>query len=161
MGGNKPLLNVDTAYGPLEEDRYEAEIKMTDRYQQFTAELLRLALLGIAVFGFLFKEVFLDFDCAKNPNVDIATVKDIAGIAILLFGLCSLSSLVFRYWSVESLRFYLEGLRFAKVGDQDKAKIKLKQRNRRVIICIFSKAIAALSLAFGALLMAFSFFRLL
>src|SRR5829696_7297238 len=57
-----PLNNPKEAYGKLEEDKYKAKLQLVDRYQSFVAELLRLSLLGIAVFGFLYKEMFTDLD---------------------------------------------------------------------------------------------------
>jgi hypothetical protein len=45
---NDPLASEETAYKALDEKQYKAEMELADRYQAFTAELLRLALLGIA-----------------------------------------------------------------------------------------------------------------
>jgi hypothetical protein len=161
MRENSPLAQPDTAYGELEEKQYKAEVELADRYQSFTAELLRLSLLGIAIFGFLYKEVFLDFDRKKHPLVPIDMLKTIASFSILLFGICALLALVFRYWSAESTRLYIEGLRFLKAGNQEKAELGLKSRSRAVVVCIASKAGAAASLAAGAVLVAFVFFKLL
>jgi hypothetical protein len=53
-----PLRDPDKAFGDLEEREYRAELELVDRYQAFVAELLRLSLAGIAVFGFLYKITF-------------------------------------------------------------------------------------------------------
>jgi hypothetical protein len=53
-----PLDEPETAFGDLDEGRYKAELELVDRYQTFVAELLRLSLLGIAVFGYLYKITF-------------------------------------------------------------------------------------------------------
>ena len=54
-----PLRNPDTAFGRLDEERYRAERYLVEQYQAFVAELLRLSLLGIAVFGSLYKIIFI------------------------------------------------------------------------------------------------------
>jgi hypothetical protein len=53
-----PLRDPDKASVKLEEGKYRAELELVDRYQSFVAELLRLSLAGIAVFGFLYKITF-------------------------------------------------------------------------------------------------------
>ena len=54
-----PLSDPTKAFRELKEDKYKAELQLVDRYQSFVAELLRLSLLGIAVFGFLYtRQIF-------------------------------------------------------------------------------------------------------
>ncbi|MCP4610139.1 MAG: hypothetical protein GY845_15630 [Planctomycetes bacterium] len=161
MRENSPLAQPETAYGDLNEKQYKAEVELADRYQGFTTELVRLSLLGIAVFGFLYKEVFWGFDSKEHPNIQIDCVKELASWSIFLFGICTLFALVFRYFSAESTRYYIEGLRFFEAGKQDKARLKLKKRNSAVIVCIVSKAGAVLCLAVGAMLVAWVFIKLL
>jgi hypothetical protein len=57
-GLDEKLLKPKTAYVQLDEKRYKAEQELVDRYKWFVAEILRLSLAGIVVFGFLLKEVF-------------------------------------------------------------------------------------------------------
>lgn len=156
-----PLSSLTTAYQLLEEKIYRAEIEITDRYQNFTAELLRLALLGIGAFGFLYKEVFFDFDVTKHPNINIELAKIFASISLFLFGITSVFALIFRYCSSEGLRTYLEGLRYIQAGLITRGEKKLKERKIFLFACILSKAIAAFSLAIGALMTALTFLKLL
>ena len=51
---------------PVEEESYKADLEVTDRYQNFSTELLRVSLLGIGVFGFLLKEVILNEKVSAN-----------------------------------------------------------------------------------------------
>lgn len=158
---NDPLLSSTTAYQSLEEKKYQAEIELADRYQAFTAELLRLALLGIGVFGFLYKEVFIDFEVATHPDINIDLAKSLASWGIILFGITSIFALIFRYFSSEWVRIYLEGLRYIEANCISKAEKKLKARPWILAVCIFSKAMSASSLAVGAFLSALAFFQLL
>ena len=59
MSKNDPLNNPGTAFDELTETSYKAELELVDRYQSFTAELLRLSLIGIAVFGFLYDKLYM------------------------------------------------------------------------------------------------------
>ena len=61
-----PLSDPTKAFGELKEDKYKAELQLVDRYQSFVAELLRLSLAGIAVFGFLYEYLI----SSNSPSVD-------------------------------------------------------------------------------------------
>ncbi len=92
---NNPLRNLETAFGKLDEEKYRAERDLVDRYQAFVAELLRLSLLGIAVFGFLYKIIF-------EANLGMSTLTQfastLAAIGVLMFGISA-----FLLWSLGSL----------------------------------------------------------
>lgn len=152
-----PLEDPDKAFGRLDEGKYTAELELVDRYQSFVAELLRLSLAGIAVFGFLYEYLF----SSKPP---MAT-NVLAASGVLMFGISAASALVFRFFATEGARFYIEALRFAdaNAGDEQKerARKSLDIRYDKIRICRPSKGIAALSLALGGVLEALAFFVLL
>ena len=91
---NNPLRNLETAFGKLDEEKYRAERDLVDRYQAFVAELLRLSLLGIAVFGFLYKIIFEANLLSKLPQ----TAPKLAALGVLMFGISA-----FLLWSLGSL----------------------------------------------------------
>jgi hypothetical protein len=95
MAYSEPLRNPNEAFGDLNENQYRAELELVDRYQSFVAELLRLSLLGIAAFGFLYKTILGDPQATKLlENIDLAI--EIAGYGVLMFGICAMSALIFR-----------------------------------------------------------------
>ena len=153
-----PLRDPDKAFGPLEEGSYRAELELVDRYQSFVAELLRLSLLGIAVFGFLYKITF-------EGGTTIGVAKVPAALGILAFGIGAFAALVFRFFAAEGARFYIEALRFttpnADYAQKERARKSLDTRYRKVHICRRSKEIAAVALALGGVLEALAFFLLL
>jgi hypothetical protein len=100
-----PLRNPDTAFGKLDEDKYRAERDLVDRYQAFVAELLRLSLLGIAVFGFLYKITF-------EAGATLGLAKVLAALGIFAFGISALFALAFRFYAVESFDLYIQAFRF-------------------------------------------------
>ena len=117
---------------------------------------------GRAVFGFLYKEVFLNFEPTKSPNINIELAKHYASISIFFFGVTSASALAFRYCSSEGLRVYIEGLRYVQAGMICKGQRKLKcERKLFLVLCIVSKFVSALSLAIGAVMTALTFLELL
>jgi hypothetical protein len=152
-----PLRDPDKAFGVLDEGKYRAELELVDRYQSFVAELLRLSLAGIAVFGFLSEYLF----SSKTPII----TNVLAASGVLLFGLSAAGALVFRFFASEGARFYIEALRFtaANAGREQKerARKSLDIRNGKVRICRTSKGFAALTLAVGGVLEAVAFFLLL
>ena len=131
-----PLNKPTEAYGKLEEDRYKAELQLVDRYQSFVAELLRLSLLGIAVFGFLYKEMFTDL--GPSPLLTIGGVsftiggvaKILAAAGVFLFGLAAVAALLFRFAATEGARYYIEGLRFPI--DMRRAQKSLNMRSAKI-----------------------------
>jgi hypothetical protein len=146
-----PLRNPDTAFGKLDEDKYRAERDLVDRYQAFVAELLRLSLLGIALFGFLYKITF-------EAGAPIGVAHVLAALGILAFGISALTALLFRFFATTSLGLYIQALRFKECTPpkMEDAKKSLDRRHLRNRICTRSKLIAALTLAVGGALVAFA-----
>jgi hypothetical protein len=147
------LRDPDKAFVKLEEGKYRAELELVDRYQSFVAELLRLSLAGIAVFGFLYKITF-------EAGATIGVAKVPAALGILAFGISAASALVFRFFAAEGARFYIEALRFnppnADSAQKKRARESLEIRDEKVRFCRLSKEIAALALAVGGVLEAFA-----
>ena len=167
-----PLLEPGTAFGQLDEKRYKAEVELVERYQSFVAELLRLALLGIAVFGFLYESIFQKLPLPHSEFHIYA--KWLAAISVLMFGFSAALALFFRFYSTEGARFYIEALRFV-TNDEDraknnegsaennnnKAKKSLDKRCQNIDRCWWSKIGAAFLLGVGGLFAAIAFALLL
>ena len=142
-----PLDMPETAFGELQEDKYKGELELVDRYQTFVGELLRLSLLGIAVFGYLYKITF-----ENNANMEIAKYPAAAGV--VMFGICALTALIFRYFATEGARFYIQALRYTPTNNagraqEERAEESINARHGKVVICRWSKASAAIALGLG------------
>ena len=152
-----PLKDPDKAFGDLNEGKYRAELELVDQYQAFVAELLRLSLAGIAVFGFLYEYL-------SSSNSSIIT-NVLAAFGVLMFGISAAFALFFRFFATEGARFYIEALRFtpanATCAQKDRAQQSLDIRDGKIRFCRTSKAIAAVTLAVGGMSEAFAFFLLL
>lgn len=157
------LDNPEYAYLDLDGKKYGAELELVDRYRSFVSEMLRLSVLGIAVFGFLYKYLFKDSNTA--PEVLI-----LAAIGIIAFALSAIFALIFLYFANEGFRWYIVGLRYNKKarmrGDTDKESAQcsneiicantMAQKAARIRQgpCTFSKKFAAFFLAAGAIFVA-------
>jgi hypothetical protein len=90
---NKP----ETAYIPLEDNRFKPEQELAEKYRSFVGEMLRLALAGVAVFSFV--ETF------SHGN---GLARTLAGIGVLAFAASIGCSLLFLFDASEALRWYIE-----------------------------------------------------
>jgi hypothetical protein len=150
-----PDCDPDTAYIKLDQVVLTAEKDLIEKYQAFSAELLRMSLAGITVIGFIYKEVLKDL-----PNVS----RQSAGLSAIFFGISAVCAISHRYLSSETLRYYIWGLRWEGLSQGNKAsiayenaKLCLKARFRSMVACVALKALSALALALGASLIAFAF----
>lgn len=154
-----PLQDPRTAFGKLNEQQYKAELELVDRYQSFVAEILRLSLAGIAVFGFLLKNVFKLNEKSEFLTI-IGIAKTLAGIAVLMFCISAVCALIFRFFAAEGARFYIEALRF-RPENLNLSQQSLDVRYRKIRVCRWSKATAAISLALGGVFIATALLLLL
>src|SRR5262249_39263775 len=88
----------------------------------------------------------------------------LAGLGVILLSLCAACALIFRYFATEGVRYYIEALRFheARAGtDAFKAAMRsLGKRYKNIIVCRWSKGLAAVFLGVGGVLIALSFYLL-
>jgi hypothetical protein len=107
----------------IEEDSYKVDLAVLDRYQAFSSELVRLALLGITGYGFLI------------ANIAIKTEKDgrytfvppfPGNKVLLIFGAVALAlsaatALGHRYFSTDALAHFVRRVRVsASIKDAPK-----------------------------------------
>ncbi len=101
------------------EERYRADFEILDRYQNFSAELLRLSLLALAGYGFLMSDVV--FGVRKNAETGdllfLPAFHERAGLLVsgaVLLGLCALTSLAHRYFSTDCMSHHIRRVRLIK-----------------------------------------------
>src|SRR5215208_469296 len=156
-----PLNNPNEAFGDLNEDKYKAELQLVDQYQSYVAELLRISLLGIAVFGFLYKEMVAAIgptellEPAAYALLWIA--KLLAVLGVVAFGVAAGSALIFRFAATEGARYYIEALRFEALrlseakdpAQEDPAQESLKKRLAKIKVARRAKPLAVVALGLG------------
>lgn len=155
-----PDLATKTALVEIDEKQLAAEKELVNKYQKFSAELLRLSLLGIPIVVFVFEN--------DNTIRTFGQKNGYIAFSVMFFGISAAFAIAHRYFSSETLRFFVWALRYeaasakainakAKKTLLKKAKICLKRREHQVEKCMICKAFSAGCLAFGALLLAFAF----
>jgi len=97
----------------VEENCYKADLAVLDRYQAFSSEIVRLALLGIAGYGFLISNVVLR-GTSGNPTAFSDRFFDhpkllAAGLAFLALSTCT--ALAHRYFSTDCMTHFIRRLR--------------------------------------------------
>ena len=151
----KDNLDPTIVYLALEDKGLNAEQELTDKYQAFSTELLRLSLLGIAVIGFIYKE---------NLEVLPRVSEHYAALSAIFFGFSAVSALFHRYLSSETLRYYIRGLQWEskflhsqELKDRLNAAKYLKYRQKIMWGCVILKFLSTLALAIGAGFLAYAF----
>lgn len=133
---------------PVKEDSYKSDIQLLDRYQAYSAELLRLSLAGLGVVGFLI----------SNKLVTQQPVKICLMIGIILFGISSGCALGHRYFSSDGVFYLMKAIRLSNRKNPDEGRIKyesnqMKEKYKRswdyLRVSCFSLALGALTVALG------------
>ncbi|HNB28570.1 MAG TPA: hypothetical protein PLR41_16505 [Alphaproteobacteria bacterium] len=116
------------------EERYRADFEILDRYQNFSAELLRLSLLALAGYGFLMSDVV--FGVRKNGETGdllfLHAFHEHTGLLVsgaVLLGLCALTSLAHRYFSTDCMSHHIRRVRLIKRNLTEASKEKRGARD--------------------------------
>ncbi|HVE83328.1 MAG TPA: hypothetical protein VND93_10795 [Myxococcales bacterium] len=126
----------------IEEDLYKADLALLDRYQGFSAEVLRLSLVGVAVFGFLLQQFDLR---AMAPETRWA-----AGISIGALVLSAALSLAHRYFSSDGMFHHLHLLRVCLLASSkgvEAAAGRFSENDREMRAKQYKRAWAALGVS--------------
>lgn len=142
-----PQKPEDLGTATLPEAAYAADFALLDKYQGFSTELLRLALLGVAVFGFLLEQ----FGVAWIPTGG----RVLATAALVLLTLSAGFALAHRYLSSDGMFHHLRLLRLAQraqtkvveaMAEGDRARRGLQYR-----LSGYSLGLSALALLLGVI----------
>lgn len=152
----RPELNPEIMYTIVDDKKYKSELEIIDRWQSFSAELLRLSLLGIAIFGFLYQQVLANFDAAKYSDVPIDSIKWLSKLSVICFAVSTVCALIYRYGSTEAMMHFLRGIKNPSEDEKE-----LISRNWWLSLCLFVKILSAIFLASGTVVAAIVIFQLL
>jgi hypothetical protein len=146
---------------PVPDELVKHDFEVLGRYQAFSSELLRIALLAIPSLGFLLTYFFLHHDETVYLNAfRDGRVRFCSSAALICFGISSAFALGHRYISTDSMTSHLICLRLAirnAEGDAQTAKKERAARDRRFLLSALALGASALALFVGAVLLAISF----
>lgn len=104
-------------HAAMNEVDYKPDLDLLDRYQQFSSELLRIALMGIALLGFFIEKV-------ATASIFSATSRHVLlALTALTSASCLVSAggaLAHRYYSTDGVFFHIRSHRLRHPLDPDK-----------------------------------------
>jgi len=130
---------------PIDDKSYKVALELQDRYTAYSSEILRLALLGIAGYGFLLKDIVFANQTTLAPRFqDVRLLLIIGAISLVISAILALQHRVSATDCVSSIAAFI---RKNATGRQDEA-----ESDRYMLRATLKKA--ALLLRFSAILLA-------
>ena len=143
---------------PMQEfdDELERDLKLIDRYKEFSSELLKIALVAIAVLGFFFDKLatatYFDSEARKLLLSYIAN----GALAFLASGGASLAH---RFVALAAASFHVRAARRAKVGRPEDHVADMRRSRRLYIVASSALLLATVLAAAGAFILVFCMFE--
>jgi hypothetical protein len=149
----------------LDQRTFEYDLAISERYQAFSAELLRLALFGIGGIGFL----LLKLDPGTTDHLSIirqnlASLRPFLYVSLVSFGVCCAAAVAHRFASADGLAFHLKLLRLLQGGyteSHEKVVRERRGRKHRWGSATWLLGIASCALAGGTGTLAWAFVKAL
>jgi hypothetical protein len=145
-----PDTSPDTAFLTPAGTPLQLEQALVENNRDFSSELLRLALAGIAVIGFIYDKII-----SKLPGF----AQEYVGYSVICFGLAAAGALFHRFFNTTSLRCYVWGLRYREAKQANESNACLTVRANHLKAAGISKLCSAICLGAGALWLAVAFMR--
>jgi hypothetical protein len=147
----------DLATVKVDEDLIKPDLALMEKYQNFSSELLRLSLLGLGVFGFLFKgkEYF-----SKLSGSHLLE-KGLSGLSIICFAIGVGAALFHRYYSTDSLARQIRYLRLAAASRESEMQKQRKAWRNQLARSGTCLVVSSAALGLAALFLALVFLVLL
>jgi|SRR5688572_12324572 len=139
----------------LDEDEYNVDFALMERYQAFSTELLRLCLVLLAAYGFLIKEVLF----AEHPQQQLQSAFKSAELALLVgtasIGLAATAALAHRYFSTDGAGHQIAYLRLCAMekdlSQLSESRLAQKSREHARMIRLYKLSMWCLRIAAGML----------
>ena len=137
------LIPTNKSLGLIEtpENSFSNDLQISDRYQTFSAEMLRLALLGIAAIGFIVVNILLK-DSARSRELIVGDNRSFMwfmSASLVCLGVSAAFSLAHRYLSTDSLACHLRSLRLEQRNSgSDGERLATERTRRKETILVFS-----------------------
>lgn len=156
----------------VDEDIYKADLAILDRYQSFSAELLRIALLGISGYGFLATNLLCKEQIWSNKNQNqlaLHATQWFFAFGLIALGATTAMALAHRYYSTDSVTHLVKRIRLMQrlenMADDDpqrqeiEGEIEQQKQCLRSDFCTSSWLFkyASIALFIGALCVAATF----
>jgi hypothetical protein len=105
---------------PIPEHTIEHDFAMLTKFQEFSAELLRLALLGISAIALaVSKWLFSKSDEMTLAAAHLAVARPWLILALVAFSIAAFAALYHRYASADSMSWHLQAMRRFQSGEPE------------------------------------------
>ena len=155
---------------PVEEKYYKPDLEISDRFQAYSAELLRVSLAGVVIVGYFYEKLYLFLDF-KQSFWNYFTVRDALIWSLLFLASSSALALAHRYFTSNSMSYHLSYIRYEvaaqnensdtcrKESLHEKANIEKGWRYRNLKGCerLLSASATALGLGTFCLVLGFAY----
>lgn len=153
----------------LPEQAFRADFELTSLYQAFSGELVRLALLGIAGYGFLLSELIVKDASPTSFFGVLQRYSFILGVGVVCLGLSTAAALAHRFFSTDCLSHQVTILRLLKrsgspnwteeerKADADRMSQERDEQHQDLRRCRWLLIASASLLFLGAISVAFTF----
>lgn len=155
-----PLRPLSRTSGSIPEDRYRHDLALHDRFQSFGGELLRIASLGLAAYGFVLASENSNRTIAANVLSEFTTLKVIVALSPVCFGTSIAFSLVHRFLASDGMFHHLRAIKLIDLKNPELTEKIVQEeetRNDKFRRSEISLHRAAWSLGLGAALLAVAF----
>ena len=155
--------SLDRQLGALDvpEVRYKADLELHDRSQAFSSELLKLALGGIAIVGFL----LANFPASQlQQSLKDIPIRVLFSATVVAFALSATASLLQRFYAGSALFHHLQVIKLLLLGDtspESEVDMNLSIRTTKFLQAHSLLRSAAILLVIAALLLSVAFTRMM
>jgi hypothetical protein len=152
-------LDVNLGDVEIPDTQIKYDFELLDRYQSFSAEVLRLSLIGLGAYAFLLKDAGNTYFIAiRNAPL----LKWLSVFGLVFFALACAASLVQRYYSSDVMAYHMRYLRLKKrpnlgpvpTGLKNETKLEKESRDLGLQLCEVAIGGSALFLGLGTVLTA-------
>lgn len=138
----------------MEETAYKHHFELLDRYQAFSAEVLRLSLATIAAFGF-----FLGIEHGEGQQIAHHMISQpvprwFIGAGLVTLVISAATALVHRYVSADAMHYILLGAARELEEDEVATKRSMLKRSETAILAAPTALAIGVSLLAGGFLVA-------
>lgn len=155
--------SLDRQLGALDvpEIRYKADLELHDRSQAFSSELLKLALGGIAIVGFL----LANFPSSQlQQSLKDIPIRALFSASVVAFALSAAAALLQRFYAGGALFHHFQVIKLLLLGDtlpQSEVDMNVDIRTTKFMQAHSLLKGAAILLVIAALLLSVAFTRMM
>jgi hypothetical protein len=138
----------------IKPDQYKIDLELLDRYVQYSAEILRLALASLAAVGFVASLLIKDNPPLLRSIAANTCAQAVAAIGVMLICFSAAFALAHRYCATDGFSDYARALReiaASRYSTDERVDQKLDERNKYYTCAKWCLRMAALTLALGVI----------